>query len=197
MRRTVPTVLALIALAPALAAFGDDSGSTAGSGPTSPTASASQVASADLAPGDPVPAPTGKVVLTLTGVPQHNVGKTLQFDLATLDRLGTVHYKVFDKQATGKTVDFSGPLVSTVLAVAGATDARQMHTLALNDYAVTVPVADTKKFPVVLATRADGRRMSVQNYGPTRFVYPDDPSMDPAIYDPRWVWQLKTIRVTG
>jgi hypothetical protein len=36
----------------------------------------------------------------------------------------------------------------------------------------------------------------VERYGPTRVVYPTDGvDLDPTVYDPRWIWQLKTIEV--
>lgn len=153
------------------------------------------VTPATIKPGDPVPAPTGRVVLTLKGVTNTNVGNTLQFDLPTLEKLGTVEYSVFDRQALGRDVTFSGPLVRTVLAVAGA-HGSTMHTVALNDYAVDIPTGDTTTFPVLLATRADGQAMSVAHYGPTRFIYPTKGyHLDKTVYDPRWIWQLSVIEM--
>ena len=153
------------------------------------------VSEPQIRPGDAVPAPTGPVVLTVTGGTVTNVGDELQLDLATIDRMGTVRYAVFDRQAEGRRVVFSGPLLRTVLAVAGA-QGTTMHTVALNDYAVDIPVKDTERYPVLLATRADGTRMTVEHYGPTRVVYPTKGfDLDKTVYDPRWIWQLATIDV--
>lgn len=177
--------------------LGELSGCSDSSSPATPAASASPtpVAEAAITPGDAVPAPSGKVVLTLRGVPNTNVGRTLQFDLATLEQLGTVSYAVDDRQALGRTVTFSGPLLRTVLEVAGA-EGSTVHAVALNDYAVDIPVSDATEMPVMLATRADGEEMSVEDYGPTRVIYPDSlVDLDPALYDPRWIWQLRTIEV--
>ncbi len=150
---------------------------------------------ATIKPGDPVPAPKGKVVLTMTGVSNPNVGKSLRFDLPTLEKLGTVRYSVFDRQAEGRDVEFSGPLLRTLLDVAGANGAT-LHTVALNDYSVDIPRTDATDLPVLLATRADGRRMSVAHYGPTRFIYPTKGyHLDKTKYDPRWIWQLAKIDV--
>lgn len=155
-----------------------------------------RVSSATIQPGDPVPAPRGPVVLTLRGVPNTNVGNTLQLDLATLDALGTVRYSVFDRQAEGHTVTFSGPLLRTLLDVAGARG-RTLHCVALNDYTVDVPASDARAFPVLVATRADGKRMSVAHYGPVRFIYPTRGyRLAKSVYDPRWIWQLDEIRVS-
>jgi hypothetical protein len=166
------------------------------SGAPARTAAYTTVSTATIEPGDPVPAPTGKVVLTLRGVPNTNVGRTLQFDLATLDRLGTVSYSVFDRQAEGRDVRFSGPLLSTLLDVAGARGTT-LHCLALNDYNVDVPTSDATRYPVLVATRADGKRMTVAHYGPVRIIYPTKGArLSKAVYDPRWIWQLYEIHVT-
>ena len=150
------------------------------------------VSKASIGPSDPVPAPTGPVVLTMSGVDHPNVGKTLQFDHESLDRLGTVGYTAYDRQAEGHDVAFSGPLLSTVLKVAGV-HAAVLHYGAINDFTVDIPVSDTKYAPI-LATRADGRRMSVAHYGPIRVVYPTTGvDLDPTVYDARWIWQLTTI----
>ena len=149
-----------------------------------------------LRPGDPVPKPRGKVVLTIRGGTVTNVGRTLQLDLSQLDAIGTTELRVDDLDATGRRATFSGPLVRDVLALAGASR-RTMHTVALNDYAVDVPVEDAQDLPLVLATRMDGERMSVANYGPTRFIYPtSDYKLNKTVYGPRWIWQLRDITVT-
>lgn len=149
-----------------------------------------------LQPGDPVPPPAGRVVLVVRGGTTTNVGDELRLDRDQLESLGTVELEVDDEFATGRRAVFSGPLVRTVLAVAGAEDAKTMHTVALNDYRADVPVSDARDLPLLLATRMDGEPMNVAGYGPTRFVYPTDGyRLDPAVYQPRWVWQLDTIEV--
>lgn len=159
---------------------------------------ATQVRTATLKPGDPVPKPTGKVVLTLTGdISTTNVGTTLQFDLATLERLGLSEYRADDYQAEGKVVTFRGPLLRTILDVAGAgKGAKTLSTVALNDYKADVPISDADAHPVLMATSVDGDRMPVDRYGPIRIVYPNlDETFDKTVYDARWVWQLRSIAV--
>lgn len=149
-----------------------------------------------LEPGDKVPPPSGKVVLVVRGGTTTNVGGELRLDLDQLEALPSVEYAVDDRLATGRRVTFSGPLVRTILDLAGAGDATVMHVAALNDYVVDVPISDAHDLPLMLATRMDGRRMSVARYGPTRFVYPTDGyGLDPIVYEPRWIWQLRSIEV--
>ncbi len=142
----------------------------------------------------PIPAPTGATVLTMSG--KVTGASPVAFDMATLEKLRLVEYSVLDKQAEGKRVTFRGVLLADLLAAIGAKDATTLHTLALNDYAVDIPVSDTRTYPVLLATAVDGERMSVERYGPLRVVYPTDGvKLDPAVYDPRWIWQLDKIEV--
>lgn len=159
---------------------------------------ANEVRPATLVPGDAVPKPTGKVVLTLTGdIGTTNVGKTLQFDMATLERLGLFEYQADDYQAEGKIVTFRGPLLSTILEVAKVGGhAKTLSTVALNDYKADVPISDADAYPVLMATTVDGDRMPVDKYGPVRIVYPNlDHEFDKTVYDARWVWQLRSIAV--
>lgn len=142
-------------------------------------------------PADGVPAPEGKVLLTITGGETTNVGDSLQLDRAMLEQLGTVSLTVMDEQAMGGEHEFTGPLMADVLELAGAGDATTMHATAVNDYVIDVPVSDATDLPLVLATEMDGEPMSVADYGPLRFVYPDEQlDLDPAVYDARWIWQL-------
>ncbi len=157
-----------------------------------------RVTDATIKPGDAVPAPTGDVILTFTGsVGTTNVGDTLQFDMETLEKLGLVEYATNDHQAEGKVVTFQGVLLKDLLAVAKIPEGTtNLHMIALNDYAVDFPVSEVGLYPVVLATKVDGERMSVEHYGPTRIVYPADHyKLDPAQNDPLWIWQLATIEV--
>lgn len=181
----------LIALTALLGACGSDS-------EPAETAAYSSVAAATISAGDAVPAPTGDVILTISGdISNPNVGDTLQFDMETLEALGLVEYSVDDYQAEGRIASFTGVLASHVLEVAGAAEgATDLRTVALNDYEVEIPLADVTDYPVMIATRVDGKRMPVDAYGPTRIIYPSSSfDLDDAVYGPRWIWQLKLIEV--
>ncbi len=116
--------------------------------------------------------------------------------MATLEKLGLVEYSVMDKQAEGRRVTFRGVLLSDLLAAVGASSATTLHTIAPQRLRRRHPVSDNRTYPVLLATTVDGKRMSVEKYGPVRVVYPtDDVTLDPAVYDPRWIWQLATVEV--
>lgn len=148
--------------------------------------------------GDGIPRPTGEVILTVSGaVTAAGDDGVVELDMATLEAMGTVAYEVFDHQAEGRTVRFEGVLLQRLLAVVGASgEATTLVTVALNDYAVDIPVSDAHASPVMIATSADGERMPVERYGPIRIVYPyDTHDLDHVVHDPRWIWQLASIEV--
>jgi hypothetical protein len=139
------------------------------------------VREASIQLGDPIPPPDGVVVLTIRGaVSNTNVDDHVELDMETLEALGTVTYEVLDDQAEGGEVRFEGVLV----------------TAALNDYSVDIPVDDATESPVLVATRAHGDRMPVEQFGPLRVVYPyGSHDLDRVEHDPRWIWQLASIEV--
>ena len=157
------------------------------------------VSAATLTPGDPVPAPVGPVVLTVSGaIATTNAGPTLQFDMATLERLGLVEYKIDDRLAEGRVATFRGVLMERILAVAGArTGATTLRTTALNDYKVSIPVSDVTASPVLVASTVDGQRMPVDRFGPLRMIYPYGSfGLEPPEADEKLIWQLADIEVT-
>jgi hypothetical protein len=168
--------------------------------PASTSRSASPTAYAVVSPatvlkGQPVPAPTGPVILTVTGkIRPTNSAKAVRFDMATLEKLGLVQYSVMDNLAEGREASFRGVLLDRLLATVGAHDVKTLHMVALNDYAVDIPISDANAYPVLIATSVDGKRMGIAKYGPVRIIYPTKThKLNPTVYDPRWIWQLKSI----
>jgi hypothetical protein len=138
------------------------------------------------------------VVLTIDGkISQTNSGSTLQFDMPTLEKLGVVQYKVDDPFAK-KTILYSGVLLSQLLKAAGAsTDATTLTLRALDDYSTDVKISDANKWPVLVATKADGAYMPIDKNGPLISVWPfnDFPEIDHVTYDAQWLWSLSKITV--
>ena len=139
--------------------------------------------------------PDSAVVLRISGDIAEPGG--VELDMERLEAIGLVEYEVVDEQATGRTAAFRGVLLRDLLDAVGADDdATNLHLVALNDYAVDIPITDTEDYPVILATQIDGERMSIADYGPTRVIYPYHAAeFERAIYDPLWIWQLAAIEV--
>ena len=146
---------------------------------------------------DPVAAGTaGPEVLTVSGRFSAERTSPVTLGLAQLDAMPQVECTVNDREAEGRDATFRGVLVADLLTEIGARPEATLHTAALNDYAVDLPVSDIRDLPVLLATRLDGQPMSVAHYGPLRVIYPTTGyNLDPTVYDPRRNWQLSTVDV--
>jgi hypothetical protein len=140
--------------------------------------------------------PKGPVVLTVKGaITKTNAGDTAEFDLAMLEALAGRKATMETPWTDGK-VTFEGPLLSALLEAVGSTGT-VLSVKALNDYAAEVPAEDAK-LATMLATRMDGKPMSVRDKGPLMVVYPFD--QNPDLYNEKYfsrsVWQIKEIEVS-
>ena len=141
-------------------------------------------------------APKGPVILTVKGaISNTNAGDTAQFDMAMLEALAGRKATMETPWTDGK-VTFEGPLLSALLDAVGSTGSL-LSVKALNDYAAEVPAEDAK-LATVLATRMDGKLMSIREKGPLMLVYPFDQNHD--LYNEKYfsrsVWQIKEIEVS-
>lgn len=139
---------------------------------------------------------TGPVVLTVSGkLARANAGSRAEFDMPMLSRLPQRSYSTatpwFDAPRK-----FSGPLLREVLAAVGA-EGTLLRCIALNDYAVDLPVEDAQRHDVLLAILLDDKPMAVRDKGPLFIIYPfhTSPALRNAVYFSRSVWQLKSILV--
>lgn len=141
--------------------------------------------------------PKGEVVLTVTAakLDHPNVDNTAQFDLRMLEALAGRTGEMETPWTEG-TVKFSGPLLRSILEAAGAHGSK-LKVVALNDYAADVPMEDATGLDTMLATRMDGKLMSVRDKGPLFLVYPFDKNagLFNEKYFSRSVWQIKDIEV--
>ena len=140
--------------------------------------------------------PAGAVVLTVTGkIGETNAGASAQFDMGMLEAMPGRVTETETPWTKGRT-RFEGPLGAELLDAVGA-KGEMLHIVALNDYAVDVPLADFRKWPVILATRKDGQPMAVRDKGPIFVIYPfdADPSLYNETYFARSAWQVKSIEV--
>lgn len=142
-------------------------------------------------------APKGEVILTVRGsnIGHPNVGSTAQFDLAMLEALAGRRGAMETPWTNGK-VTFSGPLFRAVLDAAGA-QGTKIKVAALNDYTVEIPMDDALNVDTMLATRMDGKLMTIRDKGPIFLIYPFD--KDRSLYNEKYfsrsVWQIATIEV--
>ncbi|MBO6946656.1 MAG: molybdopterin-dependent oxidoreductase [Rhodospirillales bacterium] len=140
--------------------------------------------------------PVGPVILTVEGkIKITNTGKEARFDRKMLDALGMHTLKTSNPFDTG-THTYEGVLLSDLLESVGA-DGTMLVAYALDGYAVEIPVADTKKYPVMLAMIWNGKEMTVRNKGPIWVIYPIDKytELKDEKYSSRSIWQLERLIV--
>lgn len=145
---------------------------------------------------EPLPAPQGPVILTVSGnIAVTNSDAGAAFDRAMLAEIGISHIMTTTPWTDG-VQDFSGVLGRALLERVGAEGTAVMAS-ALNDYTVEIPMDDFAKYDVLLATEVNGEEMLVSDKGPVWIVYPRDdvPALQDRRLHDRWVWQLKALQV--
>lgn len=145
---------------------------------------------------DDLPAPTGEIVLTVTGkIEKRNQGDAAVFDLDMLKAMGEVTFKTTTPWTDGAQ-SFTGVPLDALLQAVAVTEGTLTAT-AINDYAVEIPVADAVADGPIIAYLQNGDPMSVREKGPLWVVYPYDSKHDyqaEVIYT-RSIWQLINIDV--
>lgn len=143
-----------------------------------------------------LPAPTGEVVLTVTGkIGVTNQDATAAFDLDMLKAIGEVTFETSTPWTEG-VHSFTGVPLDALLQSVGVTEGT-LTAKAINDYAVEIPFSDAVADGPILAYLQNGNPMSVREKGPLWVVYPYDSKDDyqtEVIYS-RSIWQLSSIDV--
>jgi len=137
--------------------------------------------------------PSGPVVLAVTG--EIGAGEVAEFDLEMLEALPQHTTKTITPWYEGE-ITFTGPLLASVFdAVDGQGD--MVRVRALNDYSVEIPVTEIRDYPVILATRVDGKRFSIRDKGPLFVIYPfsEFPELYNEVSFNKSVWQVARIEV--
>ena len=147
-------------------------------------------------PAQALDAPTGKVILTLTGsLTQTNDNGTAAFDLALLQTLPQHSFSTRTPWYP-QPRKFSGVLLRDLLAAVGGR-ADVVRAMALNDYRVDIPGDDLARHNVMLAYLLDDQPMAVRDKGPLVVIYPfdDKPELRTAVHYSRAIWQLRSLEV--
>ncbi|PXA98120.1 oxidoreductase [Nostoc sp. 3335mG] len=145
---------------------------------------------------DPLPAPTGPVLLTVNGnVTVTNSPNGAEFDREMLYALGLEEVRTTTAWTDGIQV-FEGVLLKSVLDRVGARGTVITAT-AINEYVAPIPMEDPEKYRVLLAAKMNGVEMTVRDRGPLWVVYPREDHaelLEPHRND-RWVWQVRELNV--
>lgn len=144
--------------------------------------------------GDRIPRPSGTTVLRVRGV-RGNDGTATVMDLATLERLPRVEVRLHEPFEQ-RDMRFTGVRVDDLLRLSGApSTAADVLVHALDDYQVRFRVEELTDAGAVLATRADGAPIALEDGGPIRIVFPE--SDGPGRNKDNWIWSVDWIRVSA
>lgn len=141
-------------------------------------------------------APRDPPVLTVSGnIGATNRGASAVWDMAMIDALPQASFTTRTPWDNAP-VTFSGPLLRDLLAAVGSRGT-QIRATALNDYRITIPVEDTRRYNIVVATRMNDQPMSIRTKGPLFIVYPFDshPELRSATFYERSIWQLHSLDI--
>ncbi|MBF9234669.1 molybdopterin-dependent oxidoreductase [Microvirga alba] len=144
---------------------------------------------------EPLPAPTGPVILTITGnIQQTNAPGQARFDRAMLESFGILSLTT-SSELSEKPQLFEGVSLRAVLDRIGARG-MTMKASALNDYQADIPFEDLQ-YELLLALRLEGQPLKLRDKGPLWVVYPRDAHsiLKDVRFDSRWVWQLNRLHV--
>lgn len=144
------------------------------------------------APAWALDAPSGAVVLTVSGIGVQGVAK---FDMAMLAALPQ-HSFTTKTPWYPSARKFSGPLLRDVLAAAGA-QGTVIEAIAINDYKVSIPRADAQQWNAILARLLDDKPMALREKGPLFLIYPfdSDEQLRNSVFYSRSAWQLKSLLI--
>ena len=119
----------------------------------------------------------------------------LHLSLADLDAMEQVAFKTTTIWTDGE-VAFSGVPLKAVLDRANA-QGSTVEMVALNDYKVAMPMAEIEDTSPIIATRMDGKTMSVRDKGPYWVVFPydQDPKYQSETIYAFSIWQLNRLKV--
>jgi hypothetical protein len=141
-----------------------------------------------LPKGDPILEIAGQIGVT-------NKPGVALFDREMLEAIGMEKVVTTTPWHKGK-VTFEGPSLAKLLQTVQA-NGSSVRVVALNDYAVTIPMDDFARHGVILAMKRNGQYMPIRDKGPLFVIYPYDSNAElkQQMYYARSAWQVKRIEV--
>lgn len=143
-----------------------------------------------------LPAPTGAVVLTVSGKIEHTTdGTVAAFDMAALQALDHSTITTSTTWLSGVKT-FEGVNGAVFLKAIGATGTT-VNAVAADGYSVAIPIEDFAGGALLIAYAMDGKPMAPDEQGPLWIVYPydSDPQYQTEAIIERSIWQLTALEV--
>lgn len=122
-----------------------------------------------------LPAPTGKVLLRISGaIAEPNVGNEAHLDLALLQSLPTAEFTTTTPWSGDDLLTFRGVRIDALLEAVGADPMATFTANALDKYSAVFGGVDVVRYPVIIAYEENGSSISVRQLGPLRIMFPFD-----------------------
>ncbi len=140
--------------------------------------------------------PKGEVILSVTGrITNTNGPMRADFDRDMLRALGEASITTSHSWADRPTT-FEGVPVARLLDAVGA-QGTKIRAVAVNNYAVDLDVTELRRYPVLLAMKADGVELRLRDRGPLWIVYPRDSyrELSDESHNYKWIWQLRSLEL--
>ena len=140
-----------------------------------------------------LPAPTGDVILKVTGdIAKPNVGDECQFDAALVEQYAVD--QTIDDPWMGDGLEYRGLLLSDIWALCGGSDDATATTLVAKD-GMTINIAqqDLEAWPIMVAYQVDGADLIDDLGGPVKLVFPADAGETYA--DDQWMWWVVEVKI--
>ena len=140
-----------------------------------------------------LPAPTGDVILKVTGdIAKPNVGDECQFDAALVEQYAVD--QTIDDPWMGDGLEYRGILLSKVWELCGASKEATAATLVAKD-GMTQEIArkDLEQWPIMLTYQVGGEDLVDDLGGPVKLVFPADARE--TYVDDQWMWWLVEVQI--
>ena len=136
-----------------------------------------------------LPAPTGDVILTVSGdLAAPNVDDTCQFDADLFDQYATE--QTLDDPWMGDGLAYRGLTLATIVELCGGSaDAETISLVASDGFAGEIATADLMEWPIMLAYQVDGIDLMEETGGPVKLVYPAEARE--TYSDDQWMWWVE------
>jgi hypothetical protein len=125
-----------------------------------------------------------------------NGNESTVLDWSDLESLPQATIKTASPYFEGE-VEFSGPTLRSVINQIDASEKKKITFIALNNYRVSGDITKLLSMDAIVATRQDGKTMSIRQRGPFWVMLPlsDRPELDHEDFHRFMVWQLDQIKL--
>ncbi|WP_298256435.1 molybdopterin-dependent oxidoreductase [uncultured Litoreibacter sp.] len=138
---------------------------------------------------------TGQGVARLQVMATSSPNDAVHLSLDALDAMEQIEFTTTTIWTDGD-IHFTGVPLKALLDQLGLVGST-VEMVALNDYSIAMPVKDLEDDAPIVATRMNGKAMSVRDKGPYWVVFPydKDPKYSTETNYSRSIWQLNRLKV--